>query len=69
MSIRNEVINNLEIDFDKLLNDFLERYNEKNPNPGNNAFVALNARTAKTAAQVCASILRDYEKLKRTQDP
>lgn len=58
----------MEIDFDKLLSDFFERYNEKNPNPENNPYIAMNSTTAKIAAQVCVSILKDYEKLKHAQD-
>lgn len=55
-----------EIDFDKLLNDFLERYKEKNPNPDNDPYIAMAATTARISAQACVSILKDYEKMKNS---
>ena len=58
----------MEIDFDKLLSDFLEKYNEKNPNPDNSPYIGMNLVTAKIAAKVCIDILKDYEKLKNAQD-
>lgn len=58
----------MEVDFDKLLSDFLERYNDKNPNPDNNPFIEMNAKTAKIAAQACVSILKEYEKVKLSRD-
>jgi|GEM_PF-6637686 len=47
----------MEIDFDKLLNDYLEKYNEKNPNSDDNPYIEMNLVTAKIAAKVCVDIL------------
>lgn len=57
----------MEIDLDKLLNDFVEKYNENNPNPDNDKLIAFNNANAKFIARICVSILRDYEELKRAQ--
>ena len=57
----------MEIDFDKLLKDFVEKYNENNPNPDSDKLVSLNNANAKFIARICVSILRDYEKLKHPQ--
>jgi len=57
----------LEIDFDKLLDDFVEKYNENNPNQDNDKLIAFSNANAKFIARICVSILRDYEALKRAQ--
>lgn len=57
----------MEIDFDKLLNNFVEKYNESNPNPDNDKLITFNNANAKFIARICVSVLRDYEELKRAQ--
>jgi hypothetical protein len=54
----------LEIDFDKFLNDHLEKLKKNNPDSEDNPLVEFNRNTAEIAARVCVSILKDYEALK-----
>lgn len=54
----------MEIDFDKLLNDYLERIKKDHPNPDDNPYITMSNHTATIAAKVCISILKEYESLK-----
>jgi len=55
---------NLEIDFDKLLSDFLEKLKKNNPDSENEPTIEKDRYTAEIAAMVCVSILKEYEFLK-----
>jgi len=54
----------LEIDFDKLLSDFLEKLKKNNPDSENEPTIEKDRYTAEIAAMVCVSILKEYEFLK-----
>lgn len=57
----------MEIDFKKLSDDYLEKFNEKNPNPENDPGITFNSNIVKMMSQVCVSILKEYEQLKASE--
>lgn len=50
----------MPIDFDKLLKEYLQEFESKNPNPENNTFVDLNKHYVEISANVCVRILKKY---------
>lgn len=58
----------MEIDFKKLSDDYLEKFNEKNPNPDNNPSITFNSNIVRIASEVCVSILKEYEQLKSSKE-
>jgi hypothetical protein len=58
----------MEIDFKKLSDDYLEKFNEKNPNPDNDPGLMFNSNIVRIASEVCVSILKEYEQLKSSKD-
>ena len=59
-----KVVNTLEINFDKLLSDYIEKLRKNNPDSEDDPSVGFNRRSAELAAGVCVSILKEYEALK-----
>jgi len=58
----------MEIDFKKLSDDYLEKFNEKNPNPNNDPSITFNSNIVRITSEVCVSILKEYDQLKSPKD-
>ncbi|WP_097026174.1 hypothetical protein [Clostridium peptidivorans] len=56
------------INFDKLLSDYLQELKLKNPNPSNDPYVNIHLTNMKLSAEVCVTILKRYEELKSKED-
>ena len=52
------------VDFDKLLNDYLSEINSRLPNPHDDPTLEIKKEFIENAAQVCVEILKRYEELK-----
>jgi len=54
----------MNVDFDKLLTDYLNELDIKNPNPSNDLVTSIALTSEKQAAKTCVEILKRYEELK-----
>lgn len=50
----------MNIDFNKLLDDYLQEFHLKHPNPHNDPVLGLSIIYAENAAKVCVEILERY---------